>query len=280
MSSASLQNRDENVRTAIGRAAARTGVDFTYLLNQAKSESGLDPRARASGSSATGLYQFIDQSWLGVVKQHGAKHGLGWAADAIEQRGGRWTVDPAYREAVFALREQAGPAALMAGEFASDNAEGLSRALGRQPSSTDLYFAHFLGLEGATRFLKAADASPDSPAAAAFPKEARANRTIFYTRTGDARSLAQVYALMARKIGDDGAPAAEPGTLSPTPPEMPAGEPRLAHIEEALGGPTEGEADIGGMLAAMREMGRIDLLRPDPQHAKLAYLMLASAPLA
>ena len=65
----------DTVRAAIGQAAQRTGVNFSYLLAQAKSESGLNPSAKAGNSTATGLYQFLDQSWLGVVKQHGAEHG-------------------------------------------------------------------------------------------------------------------------------------------------------------------------------------------------------------
>ena len=64
------------IGAAIHRAAASTGVDFSYLLGQARIESGFNPNARAKTSSATGLFQFIDQTWLGTVKQHGAKHRL------------------------------------------------------------------------------------------------------------------------------------------------------------------------------------------------------------
>ncbi len=65
------------VTAAISRAAARTGVDFNYLIAQAQIESGLNPRAQASTSSARGLYQFVDSTWLRTVDKHGAKHGLG-----------------------------------------------------------------------------------------------------------------------------------------------------------------------------------------------------------
>src|SRR3546814_4025047 len=84
----------DRVGGAIFRAAQATGVDFDYLLGQAKIESGLNPTAKARTSSATGLFQFIEQTWLGTVKEHGAKHGLGWAADDI-QRGsnGRRTAE-------------------------------------------------------------------------------------------------------------------------------------------------------------------------------------------
>ena len=70
-----------NVRSAIAQASQATGIDFDYLLGQAQLESGLNPTARAGTSSATGLYQFIDQSWLGVVKQHGSDYGLSWASN-------------------------------------------------------------------------------------------------------------------------------------------------------------------------------------------------------
>ena len=268
------------VRAAIGQAAQRTGVDFSYLLAQAQSESGLNPTAKAGNSSATGLFQFLDQSWLGVVKAHGAEHGLGWAADAIQaRRGGGFTVDPTLRQAVFALREQAGPAALMAASYASDNAAGLTQALGRQVTSTDLYFAHFLGLDGARRFLQAAGANPDADAAALFPREARANRSIFYASNGTGRSLREVYALMGSKLDKAGASGGAdnpvPGSLVPSLPGAPAGDIRLAYAD--MSGP-DGEIgetpDVSGMMAAL-EQGRINVLKPSPAQARLAYLMLS-----
>ena len=75
------------VYQAIHAASSSTGVDFKYLFNQARVESSLNPQAKASTSSATGLYQFIEQSWLGVVAKHGDAHGLGWAASAITRGG-------------------------------------------------------------------------------------------------------------------------------------------------------------------------------------------------
>jgi hypothetical protein len=266
------------VRAAIGQAAQKTGVDFSYLMAQAQSESGMNPNAKAASSSATGLYQFLDQSWLGVVKQHGADHGMGWAADAIQaKRGGGFTVDPAMRSAVFGLREQAGPAALMAASYASDNAQGLTQALGRDVNSTDLYFAHFLGLDGAKRFLRAAGNSPDATAASLFPREANANKSIFYSSDGSARSLSQIYALMGRKLdkaGDAGGVDLQPGTLVPTPPAMDATL-QLASLSDAPAGddaaPT---SDIGTMLSQI-EQGRINVFKPTPAQAKLAYLMLS-----
>lgn len=268
----------DDVRTAIGQAAQRTGVAFSYLLAQAKSESGLDPNAKAASSSASGLYQFLDQSWLAIVKKHGAEHGLGWAADAISAKsGGGFTVDPAYRQSVMALREQAGPAALMAGAYAADNAQGLSKTLGRAANATDLYFAHFLGLGGASKFLTANASNPDASAASLFPREANANRSIFYTPDGSARSLGAVYALMGRKIGNAGADdsaAAAPTMLASAPPPNP--DFQLAALEAGDGEnvqPTDG-SDVAEALAALQQ-NQINLLRPTPAQAKLAYLMLS-----
>lgn len=282
------------VRNAIGRAAQRTGVDFSYLLNQAKSESGLNPNARATTSSASGLFQFIDQSWLGVVKQHGAKHGMGWAADAIQRTsGGRWTVaDPQMRQAVFALREQPEPAALMAAEYASENAAGLSQALGRPANQTDLYFGHFLGLAGATRYLKAHQADPNAAAAALFPREAAVNRGLFYSRSGEARSLDDLYALMSRKIsggagGGDVAPVTDPmaamrmaraGDLVPVPEGSPDGDLvrvlAQGHMPTAQSSP-DADDSSETMMAMLEQRSGLNVLKPNPQTARLAYLLLA-----
>lgn len=290
-----IDQRRTFVRDAISRASQRTGVDFDYLLNQAKSESGLNPTARAMTSSASGLFQFIDQTWLGVIKQHGAKHGMGWAANAVERAGGRWTVrDPAMREAVFALRNQAEPAALMAAESASENAQALSGALGRQATKADLYFAHFLGVAGAKRFLRARDASPDTTAASLFPREASVNRGLFYTRSGEARSLDDLYQLLARKInggksGDGVAPVsddpvaqmrmARAGDLVPVPEGSPDAD--IVRVLSAENMPASTAApDYDGqsetMMALMQGRSGINMLRPSPQNARLAYLLLAA----
>ena len=61
---------------AIRQAASETGTDFDYLWRTAKRESGLNPNARASTSSATGLFQFTNQTWLSMVERYGDKYGL------------------------------------------------------------------------------------------------------------------------------------------------------------------------------------------------------------
>jgi len=287
----SLDAARDDVRAAIGAAAQRTGVAFSYLLAQAKSESGLNPTAKAGNSSASGLYQFLDQSWLAIVKRHGTEHGFGWAADAITPKhGGGYTVAPQARQAVMALRQQAGPAALMAASYAADNANSLERTIGRNANATDLYMCHFLGLGGATKFLQACNASPHATAASLFPREAQANRSIFYDRSGSARSLGEVYSLMQSKLANagaatDGAASAggasdgfTAGALVADAPTTGVNGFRLP-VDETVFDESGGGTDVADALAALGR-NRIDVLRPTPAQAKLAYLMLSAAPLS
>ena len=77
VTSAPPTTRAGQAQAAIAHASQRTGVDFSYLLAQARIESGLDPQAEARTSSASGLFQFIDQTWLSTLDRHGAALGLG-----------------------------------------------------------------------------------------------------------------------------------------------------------------------------------------------------------
>ncbi len=188
------------VQEAIRQAAHRTRTDFGFLMAQARVESALDPSAKASTSSAAGLFQFTQGTWLDTVKKHGAAHGLAWAAEAIDRRGGRNAIaDPGMRERIMGLRFDPHVASLMAGEFANDNAATLSGAIGRAPDETELYLSHFLGAGGAIRFIRSHAVDPGQDAAALFPEAAGANRPVFY-RGGQARSLSEVRALFADKL--------------------------------------------------------------------------------
>ena len=180
---------------AIRQAAQSTGISFEYLLTTAKIESNLNPSAQASTSSAKGLYQFIDQTWLGTMKQDGAALGLGRYADAITRApDGHYEVaDPAMRAAILRLRTDPQASAMLAGALTRNNATSVGSSIGRQPTNGELYIAHFLGADGAGKLIKGAATSPQASAATMFPHAAAANHNIFYDNHGRARSVGEVY---------------------------------------------------------------------------------------
>ena len=180
---------------AIRDAARSTGASFEYLLTTAQIESNLNPAAQASTSTAKGLYQFIDQTWLSVMKQAGPALGLAKYADAIEQApDGRYAVpDANARAAILKLRSDPAVSAKLAGVFTRSNAAKLAASIGRAPSEGELYIAHFLGPDGAAKLIASATNAPRANAAAMFPSAAAANRPIFYDRAGHAQGAGAVY---------------------------------------------------------------------------------------
>ena len=153
------------VTGAIRQAAQATGTSFQYLLATAQVESGLNPQAGAPTSSARGLFQFVEQTWLGTIKQSGAALGYGQYAAAISQTpSGRYEVsDPEMRNEILKLRTDPTANAVMAGAFTQANAALLSERLGRSPSEGELYIAHFLGAGGAAHLISAAASNPSRP---------------------------------------------------------------------------------------------------------------------
>jgi hypothetical protein len=186
----------EAATQAVSRAAQATGVDFSLLLATAKRESGLDRNAQASTSSAAGLFQFVDATWMDMVKRYGAKHGI--QADVN---------DASQRQSILNLRFDPDIAARMAGELTRENSSVLEAKLGRAPSTGELYAAHVLGADGAARLIRAADAG-EGIAASLLPKAAAANRSIFFEKDGAARSAQDVLAKLSLGDGNAAPPSA------------------------------------------------------------------------
>ena len=199
----------QSLAYVLNNAGQRSGVDFDYLLQTAIRESSLDPRAKAQSSSATGLFQFLESTWLEVMKEEGPRLGYRQYADAITATAdGDFVIkDKVLREEVLALREDPQVAADLAAAFTRNNGTYLQQRFGRMPSPGELYIAHFLGAKGAEKLFVAGLDNPEQIAAGLFPRQASANPAIFYDN-GSARTIRQVYrALVARH---EGAPALDP----------------------------------------------------------------------
>ncbi len=190
---AAIQAGAQGVIGSLQRAAAATGVDFGYLMKAAQRESSLNPNAHARTSSAAGLFQFIDQTWLGMLKNSGAKHGYGaFAAQIVKGGDGKYHVpDADVRKQVLGLRYNPDANAVMAAEMTAGHAAYLKGRIGRDPSQGELYAAHFLGPDGAADLIQASNNRPHATAAALFPAAARSNHGIFYHH-GRALNVAEV----------------------------------------------------------------------------------------
>jgi hypothetical protein len=187
--------RSIDVVSCLRDASAKTGSDFDYLLTTAMRESRLQPQAKSKNSSASGLFQFIDQTWLSLVKRYGERHGLGDYAAAIEQKkGGACKVASAeMKAAILALRQDPELSALMAGESARETKQSLECSLGREVNCGELYAAHFLGQSGAKKLITLNEADPSQRADLQFGRAAENNRSVFYHRDGSPKTVGEIY---------------------------------------------------------------------------------------
>lgn len=270
--SSGSQNAEGGVLSALRRAATETGTDFGYLLQTAMRESSLNPGAKAASSSATGLFQFIEQTWLGTVQKHGAEHGLKAYADAIEVgNDGRFRVaDQSMRQEILALRKDPSTAALMAGEMTNEMRGDMETALGRGVSAGELYVAHFLGPKAAIKMIKASEATPGASAADMFPQAAAANRSIFYARGGAERSVSSVLASLKTKHDD--APLPNDTMVADATASKPAAEaaglrPTYVDVAPASGGSVFGQFSEQVMVMAPLMVQLLASLDPMPHMA-------------
>jgi hypothetical protein len=218
-------------------------------------------------STATGLFQFLEQTWLGTLKQAGPALGYGHYASAITQsRSGRYDVaNPALRREIMELRKDATANAVMGAAFTQQNAAVLTKRIGRMPSEGELYIGHFFGPYAGAKAINLAKSNPNLVAADVFPAAARANRPIFYDKQGNARTVAGVCAELARRYQMARVSAAPlvADAATPAPPRPPAQIPSTATATaNAVQAVTQASAPTG--LTGL-------MFSPDPLPTTLAF---------
>ncbi len=169
----------------IVRAGRIVGADPTLLMAVADKESSFATAVQAKTSSATGLFQFIEQTWLGVVDEFGARHGLAAEAQTITRAGRQFVVaDATERQRILDLRREPYLSALLAAEMLKRDTLRLEKQMGRHLTGGEVYLIHFLGPDAAQSFMATMEQTPTAKAAELLPRPAEANRPIFYAEAG------------------------------------------------------------------------------------------------
>jgi len=182
-----------SIASILQEASAATGAPLGIMQRIAYSESGFNPNAKAKApSSASGLFQFVKDTWDTMLRRKGKKYGLSPDTSPFDARAN----------------------ALMGGEFIQDNIKDIqSSVLTPPPTATDVYAAHFMGSDGAKQLFREIKNDPYTIAASVFPKAAESNPSIFYDKNKTPRTVRQVYEVLAYKMGTDPGPAlAKAGT--------------------------------------------------------------------
>ncbi len=186
----------------IVRASRVVGADPTLLMAVADKESSFSTGVKAKTSSATGLYQFIEQTWLGVIYEFGARHGLAAEAKLIGRSGRQFVIgDAGERQRILDMRREPYVSALLAAEMLKRDTLRLERAMGRHLTGGEIYLIHFLGPDAAQTFIETMEETPGVKAAELLPRPAQANRPIFYADAGGETKVLSV-SEVHRKFND------------------------------------------------------------------------------
>lgn len=131
--------------SAASRAGHVVGVPESYLDALVGHESGGDPNAKAPTSTATGHGQFIESTWLRLMRERGQSYGVGEGALANLSDAD-----------LLELRQDPTWSALMIGEYARENESVMRQRLGRTVRDGEVYLGHWLGPEVAATLIKTA----------------------------------------------------------------------------------------------------------------------------
>lgn len=207
---ASLFDVPTRAAGAIRMAAQKNNTDFGYMMELASAESGFSHDIKASTSSATGLYQFIESTWHTMIASYGGKYALGDLSGQVTiymddyGRQQARMANPFIRQQTLELRKHPALSSLFGTDFQNENLAKQQCYVDGGISRTDRYLAHFLGAHDSIYFINQMRQQPDKSSVATFPEAAEYNEPVFYDMKGKKtyreRSLSEVFSFFDKKF--------------------------------------------------------------------------------
>lgn len=174
------------------KASAVTGMSVPFLVNLSGAEYRPGGPEKNPGSTATGPTQFLEGTFLDLIKDPANAEALGVQPNMT-------------REQVLSLRSNPDTAFMAAAIYAKQNKLILETKFKRQMTDPELYFAHLLGPAGAEPIIAANQANPAASARSLVSDEVyNVNKAVFTDKeTGRDYTVAELYGNYARKFSSD-----------------------------------------------------------------------------
>jgi len=179
---------NQPISQILQNASAATRAPLDIMTKIAYAESTFKPNAKAPGSSASGLFQFIKDKWVEITGSKGKKYGITSQTSPFDPNAN----------------------ALMGGEFINENIKAIQgKTLTSPPTAADVYAAHFLGAAGAKQLFREIKKNPNTIADKVFSEQASSNLEMFYKDKDKSkpRTVKELYEVFAAKMRVDPGPA-------------------------------------------------------------------------
>lgn len=170
---------------AAGKSLKRGApVQYADDIDYGKGTSITKDDGRPS-SGAQGVMQFIPSTFLGLMKDPKVAARIGVDTQGMSD------------EQILALRKDPEISILAGAALGEQNKKAMQGALGRTVNDAELYMAHFLGAGGAVALIGAKGQQGAQSAAKLLPEAAKANRPVFFDKSGRERTVDEVYSNLA-----------------------------------------------------------------------------------
>ncbi len=194
------QNRSQSIIDDIYKASIDTNTDFEHLIITAMMESDLGRVTESKTSSARGIFQYIEPTWVSLIKRYRQRISQYSKTKLLDENNKNTN-----NSDILELRYNTRVAALIKAYQLNDEAKILAKYTnGKRINTTDHYIMHMLGSYQARTFYSLINNKSDKKLtnikSANLQEAIKLNPTFFYDAENNALNAEQAYKQFHKKI--------------------------------------------------------------------------------